>query len=71
MTPRMALVPAQLHGFLKVNATLGNQEHYYDRLLSGAKEEIKQTKIAENALFKLKAGFETLGIEEEEYLIII
>ena len=26
MTPRMALVPAQLHGFLKVNATLGNPE---------------------------------------------
>jgi hypothetical protein len=55
----------------ELQGVLGKQGHYYDKLLSDAKEEIKQTKIAENALFKLKAGFETLGIEEEEYLIIM
>jgi len=53
--------------YREITVTINRLFHH----ASGAKEEIKQTKIAENALFKLKAGFETLGIEEEEYLIIM
>jgi hypothetical protein len=58
-------------GEATLNVVLGKQESYYDSLLSAAKKEIKQTQLAENALLKLKAGFEALGIEEEEYLIIM
>jgi len=54
-----------------LGGVLSQSEGYYDRLVRSAKEQVKQTKQAENALFKLKAGFKTLGMEEEVYLVVM